>query len=148
MLAVLVGRGPGAQRYTVRRPEAVIGRGADSDLVVADPSVSERHARLRLDDGVWTLADLGSVNGSWVDGEAVQADLPLASGCAIRLGAVDLVFAAHDRWQDSPRRDAADGARPSYVLAPTPSSRIPVPVLVGLAIIVLALAGYLLTRVG
>lgn len=127
----------------------VIGRGAGSDLVIVDPSVSERHAALRLSDGVWTVADLGSTNGSWVDGEAVQGELPIASGCSLRLGGVELVFAAHDRWGDSPPRPMRQpGDRPGFVLMAPTERRIPVPVLVGIGITLLALAGYLLARVG
>lgn len=145
LLAVLIGRGAGSGRYAVRRPEASLGRGEDNDVVLGDPSVSERHARLRLSDGVWSVADLGSVNGTWVDGEPVQGELPLASGCSLRLGGIELVFAAHDRWEDSPRRSGP--GRPDYVLEASLSSRPPAPVLIGAAILMLALAGYLLTRV-
>ena len=141
---MLIGRGSEAEHHPVRRPEVTVGRGDDNDVVLGDPSVSERHARLRLAAGVWTLADLGSVNGSWVDGEAVQEELPLASGCSIRLGGTELGFSAHDRWEDSP----PPRARTEYFLTTdTSSRRSPTLVLVGAGILLLALAGWLLTRV-
>lgn len=142
LLAVLMGRGPDDGRHDVRRPAIRIGRGGDNDLILADPSVSEHHARLRLDAGVWTVGDLGSVNGTWVDGEPVQGDVPIASGSSLRLGTIELVFAAHDRWEDSP--PAVE--RPGYVLGVSESRAVPVPLLVGAAILVLALAGWLLAR--
>jgi pSer/pThr/pTyr-binding forkhead associated (FHA) protein len=149
LLAVFLGRGPAAARYPIRRSQATIGRGAANDVVLDDPSVSEEHAGLRLSGGVWTLSDRGSINGSWVDGEPVHGALPLASGCAVRLGGVELVFAAHDRWEDSPdvaRREIVES--PGFSLEFTQARRLPVPVLIGLGILLLAVAGYLLTRGG
>jgi pSer/pThr/pTyr-binding forkhead associated (FHA) protein len=133
-------------RYPIRQARTTIGRGTQNALVVEDPSVSERHASLQLAGGVWTLADLGSVNGSWVDGEPVQAPLALASGCSVRLGAVELVFAAHDRWEDSPADTKVDGLPGSPYLLPLPRQgrRVPAPVLIGLGVMLLAALGYLI----
>jgi ABC-type multidrug transport system ATPase subunit len=51
-----------------------IGRSQDSDLVLDDPLVSRHHAELRrLPDGLWQLADLGSFNGTFVNGRRVDA---------------------------------------------------------------------------
>lgn len=148
LLAVLIARGGTALRDTIRRPEATIGRGGDNDVVLSDPSVSEHHAVLRLAGGVWTLSDAGSVNGSWVDGEPVQGGLPVASGSTLRLGAVELVFAGHDRWEDSPPPSRGlPRDRPGYVLSAGDPSRIPAAVMIGGGIFLLALVGYLLARV-
>ena len=122
-------------------------------MVLDDPSVSARHARLRLAGGVWTLADLGSVNGSRVDGEPVLQALPLAPGSIVRLGGVELAFAPRDRWEDSPVEAPPKGPPPadrvaSYVLDVPDRRAIPVPVLVGLAVIALGVIGYLLARGG
>lgn len=122
-------------------------------MVLADPSVSARHARLRLAGGVWTLADLGSVTGSQVDGEPVLQALPLAPGSIVRLGGVELAFAPRDRWEDSPvelpsKGGPQAGRVASYVLDVPERRGIPVPVLVGLAVIALGVIGYLLARGG
>jgi hypothetical protein len=50
----------------------VIGRNPDCDLVVTDPTVSRRHAELRREGDRWILADLGSSNGTRVNGWRVE----------------------------------------------------------------------------
>ena len=155
-LAVLVRRSVRpelAERFSIRQPEVAIGRVAGNDVVLVDPSVSARHAGLRLFGGVWTIADLGSINGSRVDGEPVQQALPLAPGSIVRLGEVELAFAPRDHWEDSPvespPREAPKAERVAGYVLDVPERRgIPVPVLIGLAVIALGVIGYLLARGG
>jgi hypothetical protein len=104
LLATLIprdGAAGGADRHTIRQQEVAIGRGSDNDVVIDDASVSEHHARLVLAGGVWSVTDLGSVNGTRVDGEPVLDTLPLATGSLLRIGQVGLAFSPHDRWEDS-----------------------------------------------
>jgi pSer/pThr/pTyr-binding forkhead associated (FHA) protein len=89
-------------QLAVRGPAATIGREPGNDLVLDSPIVSGRHARLTLANGVWTITDLGSINGTWVDGERVEESLQLAPGSEVRLGDVVLSFAPRDEWSDSP----------------------------------------------
>lgn len=89
-------------QYAIRGPRASIGREPDNDLVIDSVAVSAHHATLALAHGVWTLTDLGSVNGSWVDGERVEGALPLAPGSEVRIADVVFSFAPRDEWQDSP----------------------------------------------
>jgi pSer/pThr/pTyr-binding forkhead associated (FHA) protein len=57
--------------YQVTTPVTVIGRGAEADVVLDDAGVSRRHAEVHTDgDRAWTV-DLGSTNGTFVDGERV-----------------------------------------------------------------------------
>ena len=68
---------------------AVVGRSADSDVRLADPRVSRRHARLdRGDDGVWRVTDLGSENGTRVDGIFVEPNqaVMIAAGRTVDVG--------------------------------------------------------------
>jgi hypothetical protein len=51
--------------------ELVVGRSATCAIVISDESVSRRHARLMPRDGAWILQDLGSTNGSFVNGSRV-----------------------------------------------------------------------------
>jgi hypothetical protein len=51
-------------------PRVVIGRDSSCDLVVTDPSVSRRHAEIALEAGQLVVRDLGSSNGTWVNGTA------------------------------------------------------------------------------
>lgn len=159
LLAVLVhrdGAGEAARRHSIRRTAVTIGRGEDNDVVIDQPSISEHHARLDLAEGVWTVTDLGSVNGTVVDGESAAAAVPIATGSALRFGGVDLVFLPHDRWDDSAPAEPAllDTARIARALGPeftlgVPERRgFPVPLVVGFVITVLAMFGYLLSRGG
>ncbi len=71
----------------------VLGREPTCDLVVDDATVSRRHAALRLDGAGWAIADLGSKNGTWINGWRVRDEARLAPGEAVQLGATDWVFA-------------------------------------------------------
>src|SRR6266446_5896893 len=84
------------QRLAVKTPIVNIGRADYNDLVVPDPSVSTSHAKLQRREGVWVLVDLDSTNGTFVDGEQVKGEAPLAPGAAVRFGDVQLVFEPTD----------------------------------------------------
>lgn len=83
-------------RLMVKTPIANIGRADYNDLVLPDESVSTAHAKLQRREGVWVLVDLGSTNGTFVDGERIAADTPIAPGTMVRFGDVQLVFEPTD----------------------------------------------------
>ena len=62
-----------------------LGRDPGCDLVIDHPSVSRQHAELYRDAAGWRLRDLGSKNGSFVDGIAIS-DHPLPEHCWLRIG--------------------------------------------------------------
>lgn len=64
----------------------VLGRGADCHVVCAGPSVSNRHARLRWHQQELWLEDLGSANGTFIDGERVTRPTKVSIGQDVRLG--------------------------------------------------------------
>ena len=77
----------------------VIGR-RGGDLVLEDSMISGRHLEIRLRDGGWHLRDLGSTNGTMVDGRLVR-DTALRPGAEITLGSTRLVlFLAEDNETD------------------------------------------------
>jgi len=84
------------QRLYVKVPIVNIGRADYNDLVIPDDSVSSQHAKLTRREGVWILTDLGSTNGTLVDGEKVAEDVPIAPGAFVRFGDVQLVFEPTD----------------------------------------------------
>jgi pSer/pThr/pTyr-binding forkhead associated (FHA) protein len=72
-----------------------IGRGAENDVVIDDPAISRLHARVEHEAGVYRVVDLGSTNGTTVDGVALRPWQPhvLAHGSTIDLaGAAQLRF--------------------------------------------------------
>jgi pSer/pThr/pTyr-binding forkhead associated (FHA) protein len=83
-------------RLMVKTPIANVGRADYNDLVLPDESVSTAHAKLQRREGVWVLVDLGSTNGTFVDGERIAADTPIAPGTLVRFGDVQLVFEPTD----------------------------------------------------
>jgi ABC-type multidrug transport system ATPase subunit/ABC-type multidrug transport system permease subunit len=80
-----------AQLVPLDRPRLTIGRDPSCDLVLDDPNVSRLHAELRREGGVVELADLGSTNGTWVNGERVRSER-LGPGAEVRVGSYRLVF--------------------------------------------------------
>ncbi len=63
----------------------VLGRSPSCQLVFGDDTVSRRHAELHIDGGVWMLRDLGSSNGTWVNGRRI-VEAEVAPGDDIALG--------------------------------------------------------------
>jgi pSer/pThr/pTyr-binding forkhead associated (FHA) protein len=84
------------QRLIVKTPVVNIGRADYNDIVFPDESVSTTHAKLQRREGVWVLVDLDSTNGTFVDGDQIKGDAPLAPGATVRFGDVSLVFEPTD----------------------------------------------------
>ncbi len=72
--------------------DSTLGASPDNQVVVSDPFVSGHHARLRYDGSTWWLEDLGSRNGTMLDGRRVVPYRPEAinPGASIQLGDVVL----------------------------------------------------------
>src|SRR5262245_46685224 len=69
-----------------------IGRNPKGDVVVLASSVSREHAELRLTPAGWTARDLGSRNGTFVNGGRIEGQVELAPRVVIKLGDVALWF--------------------------------------------------------
>lgn len=70
-----------------------IGRSSKCDLTIDQDSVSRHHARIaRSRDGHYTVADLGSTNGTYVNGIQIDRPRRLAPGDVVRVGETDLRF--------------------------------------------------------
>jgi hypothetical protein len=82
----------GRQRsYDITTPVTLLGRGTDCDLRLVDPGVSRHHAEIRIEGPEIVLVDLGSTNGSFVNGQPIRR-VTLADGARISLGRTTLVF--------------------------------------------------------
>jgi pSer/pThr/pTyr-binding forkhead associated (FHA) protein len=86
----LVGR-----RYEIDR-ELVIGR-RDATLTIPDDQASPRHAALRMVDGELEVEDLGSSDGTWVDGERIEGPVILGDGATLCVGATTFIVEI-DAW--------------------------------------------------
>jgi len=73
-----------------------LGREPDNDAMLPDPKVSRHHARIRRDGERYELADLGSSNGTFVNGERIAAPARLEDGDVILIGDVELIFSQRD----------------------------------------------------
>lgn len=65
---------------------ATLGRAAECVIVVDDVYVSDEHAEILPDDGGWSVRDLGSTNGTYLNGAKVTRPTPLAAGDQLRMG--------------------------------------------------------------
>ena len=84
---------PGGERVTVGDEALTIGRLAECDVVLTDSSVSRRHAEVRREGSDFVLVDLGSTNGTKVNGAGVK-ERRLADGDEIAVGSAKLRFEA------------------------------------------------------
>lgn len=64
----------------------IIGRGGAADVYLDDVYASDEHAQVLPDDGSWSVRDLGSTNGTFLNGGKVTRPTPLAAGDQLRLG--------------------------------------------------------------
>jgi len=69
-----------------------VGRLSDNDVQLDEGSVSSRHAEIVVDDGAAVLRDLGSTNGTFLNGEQVVGEASLREGDEIYFGSVRTVF--------------------------------------------------------
>ena len=69
-----------------------IGRQASCTIVIADNNISRVHARFRVGDNAWTIEDLGSTNGTKVNGVLITEPTLLSHGQLIALGSLQLHF--------------------------------------------------------
>ena len=111
-----------------------LGRSDASDFEIADASVSGSHCEINVRDGSVSIQDLGSTNGTFINGTPVQADT-LQNGQTIRLGNVEMIFyadapqpappAAAPRLRVSGIAHAPEAASPTGVEIPPPPAPAP-----------------------
>ena len=80
-------------RLELGADRSTVGKAAENDIAVADdPTASHLHAVLEQFPAGWCVTDLGSSNGTWVNGERIWASRRLRHGDEIRVGQTRLVF--------------------------------------------------------
>lgn len=105
--------------------EVVLGREHGSaSLVLDDPGVSRRHASVRAAGGAITVEDLGSSNGTYVNGARIAGEARLAEGDEVSLGGTVITIRPAPRSQPAPSPGMAKGR-----LAPRPDEESNIPAL-------------------
>ncbi|HUW04595.1 MAG TPA: FHA domain-containing protein [Acidimicrobiales bacterium] len=91
--ALVVKRGPNAgSRYLLDTPVTTAGRHPDSEIFLDDVTVSRRHAEVRHTDDGYVVNDAGSLNGTYLNRERIEGEMPLANGDELQIGTFRLVF--------------------------------------------------------
>ncbi len=153
------------RRLPIKVPVANIGRGDYNDVVISDASVSTMHAKLQRREAIWILTDLGSTNGTYIEGERLRGEVALSPGTTLRFGDVVALFEPLDdrvpaartnqtRMMNrvsapapgvEPARDEQRPARPRRPIRMVPPRRKgPSAVLVTSLLVLLAILVYLL----
>src|ERR1700720_4704417 len=89
---IVVKRGPNAgSRFLLDQPVTSVGRHPGSDIFLDDVTVSRRHAEFRREDDEFKVVDVGSLNGTYVNREAVESAV-LLNGDEVQIGKFRLVF--------------------------------------------------------
>ena len=98
---LIVRRGPNAgARFLLDHDVTTSGRHPDSDIFLDDVTVSRRHAEFHREGGTFTVRDVGSLNGTYVNRERVEA-ATLSNGDEVQIGKFRLVFVAGPRPDES-----------------------------------------------
>ena len=98
---LVVKRGPNAgSRFLLDQATTSAGRHPDSDIFLDDVTVSRRHAEFRLETSEFQVVDVGSLNGTYVNRERVEA-ATLSNGDEVQIGKFRLVFVAGPRPDES-----------------------------------------------
>ena len=80
------------QRYSLNAPSIVLGRSSEADILVDDTGVSRRHLEIRTTNGTTEAVDLGSTNGSYVNGHKIAGSVDLTDGSTITMGRTKIIF--------------------------------------------------------
>jgi LysM repeat protein len=105
------------QAFSLHKAVLTLGRAVDNDIVIDDSEVSRHHARLTLRGNDWVLEDLGSRNGTFVNGQRITGPVALRPGSQVALGP-DVLFSMEGGAPVAPvaRRPAARRSASRWLL--------------------------------
>jgi pSer/pThr/pTyr-binding forkhead associated (FHA) protein len=92
---------PNSKEHKLPGQTATIGRATECDIIIASKAISRENTRIRQEGRHWFVEDLGSTNGTYLNGERILTAMNLRDGDAIKVG--DVIFIFHD--PDTTTRD-------------------------------------------
>lgn len=120
--SLVMRQGPLAHSTFVLDKDVVtLGRATDNDIVILESEVSRHHARLIRQGESWVLHDLGSRNGTFVNGQRITGPLRLTEGNQVALGP-NVVFAVNETTPASSETLSSKRPAPHGGVAPLPNS--------------------------
>lgn len=125
-LIMRTGPTPGAA-YTLEGDQLMIGRDSTNEIVINDAEVSRRHARMTFQGGKYVLEDLGSTNGTFVNGQRLAGPRVLKPGEVVSFGeqivlVFEMVSIDPGATVASPRAAAIPSiSRPATMMPPPPA---------------------------
>lgn len=125
MPRLVITKGSGIGRDYAVGTECVIGRAPDVDFTLEDANASRRHSRVLAEGDSYAIEDLGSRNGTYVNGARVLQRQALRDGDVVRIGGTELIF------RQKGLLETPAPVRPAVVTPPvivTAPARAPVPV--------------------
>ena len=88
--------------YTIKKlgqDRVTLGRASDCDLPLASDQISRQHCVLTRSEDIWSIEDLASANGTFVDGQRIQGSTPLKERSRIKIGNIRITFHYKERRQ-------------------------------------------------
>ncbi len=80
------------KKFSLNKDKLVLGKSSLADIIIKDSSVSSRHAEISFERGQWSLSDLNSTNGSYINNTRLKHKTLLNPGDLLQFGVVQLVF--------------------------------------------------------
>jgi pSer/pThr/pTyr-binding forkhead associated (FHA) protein len=108
----------------IKDAEFLIGRGADCDLRLPIADISRHHCIIRVGPDEATLMDLGSSNGTYINGQRIRSQTVLHTGDVLRVGDQEFVVDLGDRGWLDPSLAGAD-PRASTIMSPSKRKQSP-----------------------
>jgi pSer/pThr/pTyr-binding forkhead associated (FHA) protein len=128
------------QSFPLEQSAVTIGRSAENDLVLREQGVSRRHARIQRGSQGWMLSDLGSTNGTYVNGRKLASAYVLRTGDRVTIGGAVLLFEEVDELIGP---EAVEVGRET----PASAARRPALMILGAVLVVVILVGIVLLLV-
>jgi signal transduction histidine kinase len=120
--SIQVIQGPDKGRsYELTDRQQLIGR-LETDVELSDGTISRKHARIAAENGAWTLEDLGSANGTFLNGQRLKSRAELHRGDQIRCGNTLLVFGGDRPGQGQVDVDEEGNLVDAAIVATVPSN--------------------------